>query len=324
MAFTFRMRFSGLCVFVPERAFDTNAPGRVAVLLRNLTVPVELTAKSRGKGESPTPGRTDPHFPLLEFDPRNRRSSSTRDGNFTSHTSIFDTKSYCLLRGESLRILAGEAPPQAGVTTPPYKQADTTSLFWLAEMAQVLPEQATIAPLVLGQVPDGDPSRAKIIARLDLDRGRLSVSRLSDGVCEIVPPAVLPIAKPTFPRRVAIELLLEIPNIENEVVIEMQRHDEGEDLGVHQLILGPATNDPIDNVVEVHLQNREIDGFIGVPLEYLERAPEADFEVYYELSETPIDKGQPKLTIMPPDRGLAPLTGTDHTGKCPPTAMKAG
>jgi hypothetical protein len=324
MTFTFRMRFSGLCVFVPERPFSEadahgGNVGPVAVLLRNLTVPEKLVSGA---------GLTDPHFPLLEFDPRNRRPTSTRDGDFSSHSSIFDGRSYCFLRGEALRILIdGNGAQGAGVTTPRYDFHEPTSLTWVAEMAQVFPNDPNLVKIksaFLTQMPDGDSDTATILARLDLDQGRLSTSRLSDGKVDIV--QVQDRQQPanpldgSFPRRVAIELLLEIPGCEEEVVIEMQRRDEGTDFGAHQLVLGPATGDPTDNVVEVQLHHREIDGFIGVPLNYLERKDKADFQVYYELSaQRPVPEAE--LTVRPQPPGSTPAVGTDHTGRCPPTAM---
>jgi hypothetical protein len=319
MTFTFRMRFSGLCVFVPAQQFSTATSdganvGRIAVLLRNLTVPESL------KDED---GFTDPHFPLLEFDPRNRRASSTRDGNFTSHSSIFDGKSYCLLRGEALRILAGEGAGASGVTTPAYSLQDQTSLQWVAEMAQVLPNQAKIKSACLTQMPDGDSDSASIIARIDLEQGRLSTSRLSDGKCDIFQAKKEANASSKdggFPRRVAIELLLEIPGCQEDVVLEMQRRDEGKDFGGHRLVLGPATEDPSDNVVEVQIHHREIDGFIGVPLDYLEIRDQADFQVYYELSAIQPSPGT-RSTIRPQSPGLTPTVATDHAGRCPPTSM---
>ncbi len=321
MTFTFRMRFSGLCIFVPERPFSTATSdganvGRVAVLLRNLTVPESLTD---GKG------LTDPHFPLLEFDPRNRRASSTRNANFTSHSSIFDGKSYCLLRGEALRILAGAGTGANGVTTPVYdRHHHKTSLQWVAEMAQVFPDQAKIKSTCLTQMPDGDSDSASIIARIDLEQGRLLTSRLSDGKCDIFEAAKEANASSKdggFPRRVAIELLLEIPGCQEDVVLEMQRRDEGKDFGAHRLVLGPATGDPTDNVVEIQIHHREIDGFIGVPLDYLEREDQADFQVYYELSNAPSPGSDKIRTIRPQSPGLTPTVGTDHTGRCPPTSM---
>jgi len=317
MTFTFRMRFSGLCVFVPDKPFSSAGPdggnvGSVAVLLRNLTVPEKLVDEEEGF--------TDPHFPLLEFDSSNRRPTSTRDGDFSSHSSIFDGRSYCLVRGEALRILAGgDGARAAGVTTPPYDKTKPTSLWWVAEMAQIRRQQAPIRSAYLTQMPDGDSDTAMIIARLDLDQGRLSTGRLSDGKVDIF-EAGKPANPEGFPRQVAIELLLEIPGCEEEVVIEMQRRDDGKDFGVHQLVLGPATGDPTDNVVEVHLHHREIDGFIGVPLNYLERKDKADFQVYYELSAEKPPKG-PRSTVRPQDPGFTPVVGTDHTGRCPPTAM---
>jgi hypothetical protein len=87
--------------------------------------------------------------------------------------------------------------------------------------------------------------------------------------------------------------------------------------------IGPATGDPTDNVVEVQIYHREIDGFIGVPLDYLEREDQADFQVYYELSDAPAFDATTIRTIRPQSPGLAPTVGTNHTGKCPPTSMAA-
>jgi hypothetical protein len=318
MTFTFRMRFSGLCVFVPEQPFSSVGTqggnvGSVAVLLRNLTVPERLIDDEDSF--------TDPHFPLLEFDWSNRRPASTRDRDFSSHSSIFDGRSYCFLRGEALRILTnGNGAQGVGVTTPPYdlKFKNLTSLRWVAEMAQVSLGQETIRSTHLTQMPDGDSDTAMILARIDLNQGRLSTSRLSDGRVDIMKGKDS--ANPEgFPRQVAIELLLEIPGCEEEVVIDMQRRDDGKDFGARQLVLGPATGDPTDNVVEVQLHHREIDGFIGVPLNYLERKDKADFQVYYKLSEEPDKKKQ--VTVRPQHPGSTPVVGTDHTGRCPPTAM---
>src|SRR5262249_40160255 len=142
MAYTFRLIFSGLCAFVPNRPFsDKEAPpNHVDVILPNLLegrlVPVQ----------DQSPAILVPHFPYLEFDPRHLQPASGRPLYFQLERVPLKTgaRAYCPLgwqdveiwpegkkpQEDALRIVNGE--PQD--PTQPQPGEETRYLRWLIDM----------------------------------------------------------------------------------------------------------------------------------------------------------------------------------------------
>jgi hypothetical protein len=188
MSYTFRIRFSGLCVFVPDRPFDdfVEPPREVKVLLQNLLRPQSLSNSVDG-------GVLDPHYPMLEFDLSDLHPQSPRKPDLSRQDL---GKGACLLIGEEVSFdlnLSGRKGllfPRVDQQPNPDQETatsrDENSLYWLARIDKASPD-TFIDPGILNAALalEGEPS---ILARLHLQEGSLRVSQRSDKVCEFHPP----------------------------------------------------------------------------------------------------------------------------------------
>jgi hypothetical protein len=316
MSYTLRVLFSGLCVFVPDRPFDDfeQPPTEVKMLLQNLLQPQSLTNAVDGDV-------LDPHYPMLEFDLSDLHPQSPRKPDLSRQDL---GKGACLLIGEELsldlnlserkglRCPGRDRQPDANQETATSRDED--SLYWLARIDKASPD-TFIDPEVLNEKLslDGEPT---ILARLSLQEGFLRVTQRSDKVCEFHPP------DPVNPYRqqIATELALDIQGVEGPVVIVGRRPDGTE----RRLALTPVKS---PGLVEIRVQNREIDGLLGVPSDLMLARELADYEVFYELitpttlvAGQPLQRRFPKQPVPPPPpNGGGP--SLKNPSLCPPTGM---
>jgi hypothetical protein len=123
-----------------------------------------------------------------------------------------------------------------------------------------------------------------------------------------------------YKQQIATELTLDIDGVEGPVVIVSRRPDDTE----RRLALTPVKS---PGVVEVRIQNREIDGFLGVPSDLLPIQELADYEVFYKLAAPVATLGgsQPvrRFPRQPPPEPPAIPGGPNvrNPSLCPPTGM---
>src|SRR5437763_1965608 len=96
MSYTFRIVFSGLCAFVPDRSFDASpGPSSITVLLPDLLTPFRLSNKI-----------LTPHYPTLAYDLSQRQPGSTKAAPLVWNKEAQPDKGLCFLLGEDLKINA--------------------------------------------------------------------------------------------------------------------------------------------------------------------------------------------------------------------------
>lgn len=309
MSYTFRVLFSGLCAFVPNKPFEQlqDPPDEVTVLLRNLLRPDLLTNEVA----------LEPHFPLVQFDLADLHPQSPRRPDLRREET---GKAACFLFGEEivfdLSLPKGtarklktptelEKQPRVGQTesTP----QDRESLYWLAKLEKaspnhfVDPEVLTTALSLAGEPP--------IIARLKLDHGFFRVSRLSEQVCHFEPSS----GNDRYEQQIATELALDIEGVEGPVLILLRAPDGTE----RTLMLSPVRR---SGLVEIRIQNRELDDFLGIPKGLLPPREVADFEVFYDLVQVPdgVDAVVRRFPRQPPP---PPGPILSNPSLCPPSGL---
>jgi hypothetical protein len=319
--FTFRIVFSGLCFFDTDKPVDPGNKdpvdlGKVRVLLPNLLLPKALPELAPPPPD-PEPGVTpeppppspvlDPHFPLLEFSSKNLFKDPLPPGvvqrapDFASNTKDHPDSSCCLLLAETLSILVDDQPASGSVASPPFDKAVPDSLFWLASLKKVFGSTApTLKPNLVPQ-PGNKPGG--VITSIELAQGTLSTTFRSRDEFAV--------KGTTFSQRLALELTWEV-TAQNRVILQARQADGS----VSHLVLAP--DDPLRDPVVVHVQNREIDNFIGIPSkpEYLSPGGKFDFAVYKDLLDGTITNLQVPLSLGAPAQPDSTHTGS--LGSCPP------
>ncbi len=311
MAYTLRVLFSGLCAFVPNKPFDSlEKPTEVVVLLQNLIRPEPLSISTTAEDEVVV---LDPHFPMLEFDLSDLHPQSPRKPDL-----LANGKGACLLYGEELSFdlnLPVDAEelrvpavwPQAGQTLA--TSDDNESLYWLTRLDKASPG-GFVNPnhIDLDQklsFKDGAP----ILARMKLTQGYLRVSKLSEHVCTFDPQEE---NDTPYAQQIATELALDIKGVDGPAVIVIRGLDGTE----RSLTLNPVKR---ASVVEVRIQNREIDDFMGVPDDLRPVRQVSDYEVFYQLVDQPhqgIRRRFPKQPKVGPDG-----QHLKNPSLCPPTGL---
>lgn len=313
MSYTFRVLFSGLCAFVPNKPFEQEdgPPLEVTVLLQNLLRPASLVG-------SPDGDALDPHFPSLEFDLADLHPLSPRKPDLRREDN---GKGACLLFGEDISFdLALPEGVERKLSIPATKQPETDlkqstpenqdSLFWLARLEKAAPDQFVDPKLLDGPLLGGEKL---VLARLKLDHGFLRVSRLSERVCSFIPvDGVEP-----YEQQIATELALDIDGVEGPTSIVLRAPDGLERV----LMLSPVRR---SRLLEIRIQNREIDDLLGIPRSLLPERELADFQVHYNLvsSADQIQKTRRRFPKQP-GQPLSPNGGPSlkNPSLCPPTGL---
>jgi hypothetical protein len=290
MAFTFRIRFSGLCAFVPDEPFNSEPKQiqkQIQVLLPNV-----LKARSVTPSQKPDPDEvpeTDqfilpPHLPMLTFDMKNLRPSDGQPSFFIKDRLDIGERFGMLLMLQEDIVLDPKAPEPGGLqmnnVPVDFSKAPTKeqrrSLLWLSRIDKALLGQTpTVDSALTGPFGSLGSQEQRIISRIFLKSGLLSTNRLSEPgwqYLEINDPI-----KKGNGRRVAIELALELQT-EEPVEISFQNFRSGQ---TGRMLFSPPQDSKDD--VEITIQNLEPDIFLGVPQG--EPAPhlDPDFSVYYGL-----------------------------------------
>jgi hypothetical protein len=300
MGYTFRIVFSGLCAFVPDRSFDANpGPSSITVLLPNLLTPIPLSNKI-----------LTPHYPTLEFDLAQRQPGSTKKVPLVrpdSDTAQGD-KGLCFLLGEDLKINAqsqGAAELHLvnghnGGDATEANNGDRNSVWWMAK----LDKAATGAGLARRAMqPPGAPNSSEIISRLQLSRGVLSSWELVSGVCKFDRHS-------TYKQQIAREVAWELRGVTGPVEIDFTSF--GVNPKTDKLILEPPAG---PGGVQVEIRNLEIDAFLFPEYDPQRGTRATDFEVYYRMCSgfSGPNLPAPVLSAPPPPDSVHEL--------CPPVAF---
>jgi hypothetical protein len=285
MAFTFRILFSGLCAFVPDKPFDSQ-PEKIQVLLPNVLKARPVTPPvNPDLDEVP---ETDefilpPHLPMLTFDMKNLRPSDGQPSFFIrDRIDIGERIGMFLLLQEDL-VLQAETPDPGGlqmnnvqvdVSTKPTTKEQRRSLLWLSKLDEALPGQnLTVDPGLTG--PLGSPEK-RIVSRILLKSGLLATNGLSEPGWQYL--GIDDPIKKGGGRRVATQLALELKT-EKPVEINFQNFGSGQ---TGRMLFSPPQGSEEEDV-EITIQNREPDIFLGVPQGQQAPHRDPDVSVYYDL-----------------------------------------
>lgn len=321
MSYTFRVLFSGLCAFVPDKPFDqlNDPPTEVTVLLQNLLRPKPLTLSlTEQPGESEPPNFLEPHFPLLEFDLSDLHPQSHRKPDL----SRTDTgKGGCFLFGEEvsfdLNLKKGQKRRLRIPDNPRFQPArqqeeetrfDRESLYWLARLDKASPGNFVEPSLLTSPLSlDGEPA---VLTRLKLTHGFLRVSQLSDKVCEFHPPD----PQRPYRQKIATELALDIEGVTGPVVVVGRDPERME----RRLTLTPVKS---PGLVEIRIQNRELDSLLAIPETLLPPSEKPDFEVFYHLIASTANAAPQNPRRFPKQPVNEDGGSIKNPSLCPPTAL---
>lgn len=283
MPFTFQMKFSYLCAFVPDRPFDDSTPPKnCRVLLRDLRDPSILDDPQNESCNAPP----KPHFPVLTY-----RREDADPGNTTipeGRIEPDDFENLIELQGEDLRIAIDESNPipdqlsivngtpsrgtlDAGDRRPPV-DAERRYLYWLVDPKRWDRGIRVHSDFATGRGPEGAP----IAARVHLSDGDLFAETLTQDIWSI---RRSPEDAPLHEQFLAIVVTYERRNINGFVDLQFQKFGEAEP---KILRLRPAKG---ANPVEVNVRNCEAKRKFGsVKPTYHTR--DCDFRLYYRLAGT--------------------------------------
>jgi|GEM_PF-3946122 len=292
---TLRIAFSGLCTFAFK---DRLIKGKEAPIQTEATVLLQRLTRARPLANV-AGARTeilDQHFPLLEFNLADWNGASTRnaDVHYMPDVKGTMTKGACLLNGEDLTILVDGKPMTGGVEVSTQKpldpasaqmnQAERDSLWWMATLEDVFPDNPTIDPRIL-ETPPG--SNQPILARIRLCQGRLRTLALTDATCTIVAPT-----PSSFNQRVATSFELSL-EFNQTIEFKMVANRNGQRTERRLVFWGPNRGD-----LQIGIMNMEVDRVMGLDPASGPR-PESDFAVYAELLDKQV-KGIPFLRQTSP------------------------
>jgi hypothetical protein len=328
MAFTFRILFSGISAFVPDKPFaGTTPPHEMTVLFPNALKP-SLPAQFLCDPAELERRIVAPHYPVLQFNLDNLQTSGDQFGFFAHEKNSARSGIASLLKQDiivspdgrpleegSLRLIDGEVSDPENVT-----EKEEQYLRWLKKMSEVLKAPATVNKRFLGPLSANEND---IVTRIRFSNGRLSTAVLSPGRFEFVP--INGTASLGTPQRLATHIALEF---EAERYVKLVFRNFGPRNGTTKLVFGPADEDPYREVV-IRLENLEPEEILGVPRPTNEADTliiDPDFAIYYRLVEG-LSNGHPVLvprSVAPPAIGLVggPIGGSGKP--CSPLGIDAG
>jgi hypothetical protein len=289
-----RIRISGLCFFAFNRPLKTSRedPTSARLLLQRLTSARTLKHMVLGRNEV-----LDQHFPMLEFSLGDRDATSTRRVDFSARPDANGrmTRGVCLLFGDDVTITTddgGVAPTLQLDRSKPedpaalqLSQQEQGSLWWMPTLEDAFPGNSAINPLFANNPP---AANQPILARVELNQGKLQTLELSDYPCTFVSPG-----SASFNQRIATALALDIP-FKRRIIFDMVRRIDGQQ-ETSRLVLRPSDGGDLD----VEIKNMEIDDLIGIRKNYSARL-EADFEIYADLLLNPLQAGPTYLRQITP------------------------
>lgn len=301
----FRIQFTGLCAFVPDRPFsEVTDPSSIRVLLRNLLIPTLLT---RADSQDPTKREIlDAHFPILDYPTAQKPAAGDLPVNFFHHSPSFTAH---LLTGFDVHVDVDGQEVSGNVTR--------NGLSKVVSIDRISPGQGKVNPKFLTDplLPQFD-----VISRLHLAGGNI-FTFLTSAQNVAIESQGIPTTQPL--GQIATSLAWEI-QFENQVKLRFLHPTKGESF----LTFGPPAPSQLSQRIEVRVHNLEIDGFIDTPTEYFFNRALADVEVYYKLSLNPpsIPVGATSLRALVPTGASSPgqLAGTVMGGKCPGVEMSTG
>ncbi|HEV8577606.1 MAG TPA: hypothetical protein VGX68_00880 [Thermoanaerobaculia bacterium] len=327
MAFTFRIYFSGLFVVVPD---NLDAPNSCHMLLVNSLLPRKLQRKKRDSQGNETNENEilDPHFPMLIYNdaPVGAPPDAIpkRPADFRALSGDHKGRNVYLLLHDDLEIRpdGNKVSSAINVSSP----GDHAPLTNMAKMSDVFPGHEHIDPILLTEElkPKADENSrvGRIVSRIrGLSGGKLYTAELSVKTVKIESGGQN--FNSTFgERRISVKLAWEI-ECKNEMILRWSRFDfdSNSTPPPRDLRWTADAGDP----VEIWIENREIDTFIGVPSSYPVARALADFEVFFELEPQPLAANTPAPPVPIPvplsGFGVGGQAGTLHGGLCPPTLM---
>jgi hypothetical protein len=336
MAFTFRIVFSGLIAFVPDKPFDGTEPVKsIHVLLPNALKPRLLKpSKPSDDGSVQEPLILPPHYPLLVFDTKTLQP--VRDPQFffvkeNSDSGFFSgsatQRGMAPLLSSDITILPdGREPDHGGlrlINGRPKDESNPTeeelqSLSWLKKIDKLGGGIRNVDPRFLESLSKDEKV---IVARLLLTTGRLRTFEVSGPKWQYLELGA-PIKDPEAGDRVATKLALEF---EADHMVKVVFRSFGSTTP-SKLIFAPPAQEPFEDV-RIDIQNLEPEKILEMDQdedEDLHPAPEIDpdFSIFYDLLE-----GFGETDPRPVPRRSVPAGAGRSAGDgkpCSPVAVKQG
>lgn len=274
MSYTFRLIFSGLCVFRIERSDPNSKVKSAAVLLPQLRTPRPLSGKNR---------IFEPHYPLLKYDPADLIGGTRRADLILPRSRDYNERHICVLSGETIKIRRpGKKPQESQLTlkegipkdkSRPTKPGERRLFWWVAKMNSVID----------GKLPN-IKKKTKFAAEVSLQEGILRTHKLSRqndklDIWSFQRPPYKPNSKAPL-QAIASEVACDI-RVSKPIELALSANKVE-----RTLIFEPPTSpaDPGEPVVEVRISNLELEDLIpDNARENEEPRYDDDFEVFYDL-----------------------------------------
>lgn len=312
MNFTFRILFSGLCVYVAK-------PGSFNVFLRNGRYPHKNVL-----GDS-----LPHHSPLVRFDVNQLDTNASNRQPDLMRASPPDNWGICFLDYEEIKVIEG---PGSGAQRPlkvvnglrqngafqPLSPADYRDFSWVADIAKIVPPSGAIDSRCWHSTPPKD----LVAARLEVTSGRVEANAWVTYGQGQVPVWQFPGGAPGYQQVMAARVALTLDGQTAPVAVELTGFGRN---GTRRLVFAPA-----DGVspVEIGIWNVDLadvlDGLYGIGGQSLERHASQqvavrDFTSLYSFSATkpgvlPVPEQLPNFAV-----GLAPPAGGNVA--CPGASM---
>lgn len=277
MPYTFRLKFAGLCGFVPDRPLEPGARlDKMDVLLVN----------TRHESAQGLYKRPEPHTPMLQFDMRNVPGVNGTMGDAKGLWDLADEdlRLYTRSRGgarwrdldRGISVngnLAGRSGDR------PRAQEEEHNLCWVPAIDEVLPGAGEVHPDCLAERPNTGRVRARFRLRQGLLKTHDVGKYLDDYVvAQFVPP---PAGRPAVTQALAHWVAVEITNLPDDEEIMLVSYSLSQGGEKRKLVLASAG----DPEVEVEIRNLCCGYYFAGERDEAE-APDTDydFEALYLLS----------------------------------------
>ncbi|HVT18674.1 MAG TPA: hypothetical protein VHQ90_21145 [Thermoanaerobaculia bacterium] len=300
MSYTFRLKFSGLCAFVPNKPIDDD-PDYVDVLLVNANYDSDSDFGQ-------TIGPLEPHTPNVWFTLRDLAGVREPQGDYQHHGAMW------LLVGEQINIgfsKNGEPVPREKrlkivhrsmkEKAPDSRLKEEDYFDWVAPMEKIHPQACDVDPRCLDLKPPPD----LVIARIRLDDGVLKsdkIGKVNDKavIAQFVPPLADEPCKQALTHRVVLEL--EVPD---DVSVVLTTSEFGDSAVLRQATLGPPTQSAAQGAgeVKVLVSNLCCGYYLGeatdLPGPVEPPGSDGDFKAFYILAKDPVKAGTPLPIPVP-------------------------
>jgi hypothetical protein len=270
MSYDFRLEFSGLCAFVPDKDVEEGAEVITAILVSTMTR-IEDTDGGEVAG-------SESHQPLLVFDLNSIGAESGGDGK---NCGVW------FLDGEDVTLHFKRGGAEYPVGPLRVRLDNTERSFSLVPlMERALPGAGQVDPDCLEGVPS-DTAGKLVRARIYLDKGTLFASELAKYrgqrvTAQFVPPPdeEIPVYKQYMPRRVT----LEVSSVPDDVLTVIRARKIRIPDSYRELVLSPIEGQDGARSVVAEVRNLCCESVLADKDK--ESFPEADldFLYYYQIA----------------------------------------